>query len=164
MIVTDKDLLKQVSTDCVDIKEVADIDNSLREEFKQQNNAIGLSAVQIGILKRIFILYTEDEGLITFVHPKIIESSEHKIKTIEGCLSFPDVKVLTYRPYKIEVTDATEKHRILKGIESIAFQHELDHLDGVLFMERGSIVESPVERNEKCFCGSNKKFKKCCGK
>lgn len=174
MIIKNLDYLKQLSTECETIAEVADIDKQLRAEYKRHNFAIGLAAPQIGILKRIFLLEVPDAGLVTFVHPKILFQSSETTETLEGCLSFPGTIVRTTRPKNIHITDATEKILDLVDLTSAAFQHELDHLDGVLFMDRGVIVEGQIttqkiDRNKACPCGkkiNNKpvKFKNCHGK
>lgn len=108
---------------------------------------VGIAAPQIGISERFFAIYFEDNGKTYeygLVNPKIISSSVKKayLCTGEGCLSVPtDVKGYVYRYYKITMKaydvishkDVTLK---LTGYPAIVFQHEYDHLDGVLYYER----------------------------
>lgn len=167
MIITNKDFLRNKSQECTSLDEVADIDLKLRTWFRGRN-ALGLSAPQLGILKRIFIMDIDGE-LTTLVHPKIISTVEGVTETHrERCLSFPDMVVEVTRPSEITVTDATEKIVTLTGMPAIVFQHELDHLDGILFFDRGKIlferrISEKIDRNGSCPCGSGKKYKKCHG-
>jgi len=90
----------------------------------------------------------------------------------EGCLSFPNqfYTTLRYEAIKIGFVDLfTLKPREIDlfGFEAIVVQHEIDHLDGVLMMDRERkpvIAEKKVGPNESCPCGSGKKYKKCCQK
>ncbi len=120
------------------------------EEFAKEHKiraGIGIAAPQIGISKRFFAIYMDDGdkhyeyGLI---NPKIVSTSAKKayLTTGEGCLSVPkDQKGYVYRYYKvtIEAYDVlTEKNVKLRlvGYPAICFQHEYDHLDGVLYIDK----------------------------
>ena len=168
MIITNRKFLTSVSTDCESIKEVSSIDEQLRKEYSKHPKAIGLSAPQLGILKRVFIIEIKGE-LVTCVSPKIISVADGKTQEMfEGCLSFPGTIILTNRPSDIIISDSSKVELKLEGIDAIAFQHELDHLDGILFFERGRIVmdqhvSEKINRNSLCPCGSGKKYKACHG-
>ncbi len=98
--------------------------------------ARGLAANQIGLTGRVFILQ-ENEVCTVYINPEIVDEGLMKIEYKEGCLSFPEDTVTTSRYSKIYVKDLLNPIvRILTGIEAIAFQHELDHLDGITFHSR----------------------------
>ncbi len=120
------------------------------EEFASKNNiraGVGIAAPQIGISERFFAIYFKDEeqtyeyGL---VNPKIVSKSLKKayLSGGEGCLSVPeDVKGFVYRSYRITIKGydvVSQKDVCLKltGYPAIVFQHEYDHLDGILYYER----------------------------
>lgn len=133
-------------------REVEKIDEKIKElgqdmlDTMYKNDGIGLAACQVGILKRIIVYdirYIEEdekkEGHI-LVNPKITARSKSMIEVEEGCLSFPDVydKVLRHEKITVEYTDLEGKKRKLnaKDMEAVVLQHEIDHLDGVVFLDR----------------------------
>ncbi|EHN14971.1 MULTISPECIES: peptide deformylase [Clostridium] len=99
---------------------------------------VGLAAPQVGILKRVVVIDV-GEGLIKLINPEIIET-EGSQKDVEGCLSVPGEQGEVERPYKVKVKALNEKGEeiILEGEELLAraFCHEIDHLDGVLFVDK----------------------------
>ena len=103
---------------------------------------VGLSANQIGIGERVFImmLNMETEETITCFNPRIIKRYEDDVWCEEGCLSFPDEIINIQRPDRIVVKyeDEDKKdHKIkLSGMASRVFQHEFDHLEGIDFTQR----------------------------
>ena len=103
---------------------------------------IGLSANQIGIGERVFVmmLNIETEETITCFNPRIIKRYEEDVWCEEGCLSFPDEFINIERPDRIVVKyeDEDEKdHKIkLDGLAARVFLHEFDHLEGIVFTER----------------------------
>ena len=102
----------------------------------------GMSANQIGISERVFImmLNIETEETITCFNPRIIKRYEDDVWCEEGCLSFPDEIINIQRPDRIVVKyeDEDKKdHKIkLSGMASRVFLHEFDHLEGIVFTER----------------------------
>lgn len=107
----------------------------------------GLSANQIGILKRVFVF--DDEGEITAcINPRIVSASEEMEEELEGCLSLPGaiVPVKRHATLELEFTDLEgERKRVhAEGWLARVFQHELDHLDGILILDRTD-RESRVE-------------------
>lgn len=133
-------------------EKVEKIDNEIKEivqdmlDTMYKYDGIGLAACQIGILKSIIVYdveYIKEEGKkkpIVFINPKIIQTSKSKIEVEEGCLSFPDIfeNVLRFEKIKVEYTNLEGKRKILsaRDIEAVVIQHELDHLDGVVFLDR----------------------------
>ena len=103
---------------------------------------IGLSANQIGINERVFVmvLNMETEETITCFHPRIIKRYDDNVWCEEGCLSFPDEIINVKRPDRIVVKyeDEDKKdHKIkLDGLAARVFLHEFDHLEGIVFTER----------------------------
>lgn len=176
MVVTnDKTYLSQVSEPVSSPEEALSILEKLLAEIKLYPDSAGLSAIQIGIPKRAFIA-RRDSGLDFeyWVNPTIEEYEPETLEYVEGCLSFPGRSVLTRRSRQIHVTTQSlenweTKKYVLFGVESIVFQHEFDHLNGILMFERGIEFNAPISaepkigRNDKCPCGSSKKYKKCCG-
>ena len=103
---------------------------------------VGLSANQIGISERVFImvLNMETEETITCFNPRIIKRYDDNVWCEEGCLSFPDEIINVERPDRIIIKyeDEDKKdHKIkLSGMAARVFLHEFDHLEGIVFTER----------------------------
>ena len=107
-------------------------------ETMYANDGVGLAAPQIGILKRIAVIDIGD-GLMELINPVIIEE-EGEQREVEGCLSVPGVSGYTVRPMTVTVkaTDRFGEEVIYKGSELLAraFCHEIDHLDGIVFVDK----------------------------
>ncbi|HEX8259700.1 MAG TPA: peptide deformylase [Rubrobacteraceae bacterium] len=124
---------------------VKDFDESLEhlaEEMMRvmrEAEGVGLAANQIGRLKRIFVAVHEDEQY-AIVNPVIEVRSETTEKDIEGCLSIPETRVEVERPTSVTVSGqdpSGEPVRVeAEGLLARIFQHEMDHLDGVLILDR----------------------------
>ena len=118
-------------------------------DFMIENKGIGLAANQIGITKRVFVMgsYSIPEFPEPFAlfNPRIIESSEEMIIDKEGCLSYPGLFLSVKRPSWViaEYQDAKGNVRDIRvdGYLSKCFQHELDHLDGICFVDRVSSLK-----------------------
>jgi len=104
---------------------------------------IGLAAIQIGIPRRMLVIdcakEDEDKAPIVFINPEIVESSEERAAYEEGCLSIPDYYAEVERPAKVTVdyVDRDGKAQQVKaeGLLATCLQHEIDHLNGVLFID-----------------------------
>ena len=126
-------------------KKVEKIDSELNETLDEMivtmRNAkgIGLAANQVGIDKRFFVLEIEDE-IKKIINPEILEFSKELIEIEEGCLSLPGIYKKATRPRVIKVKYWNEKgEEVTEEMEDLwarAFQHELDHLDGILFIDK----------------------------
>ena len=124
---------------------VKDFDESLERLAKDmiktmhENEGVGLAANQIGRLKRIFVAAYEDQEFV-IVNPVIEWSSESTEKDDEGCLSLPGSRVEVERPYAVTLsgkdTSSTPVRVEAEGLLARIFQHEIDHLDGVLILDR----------------------------
>lgn len=105
-------------------------------------NGVGLAAPQVGINKRFFVAMADDEIRRVFINPTIIKTSTDLVDYEEGCLSIPGVYENIKRPSKVSVSATNEngKHFTIEeadGILARIIQHENDHLDGVLYIDRG---------------------------
>ena len=101
-------------------------------------NGVGLAAPQIGVLKRLAVIDI-GEGLVKLVNPVIIEQSGEQ-QDMEGCLSVPDISGEVIRPQKVRIKAQNENGDYFEmegtGLLARAFCHELDHLDGILFIDK----------------------------
>jgi peptide deformylase len=108
----------------------------------ERNNGVGLAAPQVGENKRIVVIKTDIEGQEFFelVNPKILKKSKETKKEEEGCLSFPKTFFKVKRPKEIEVEGIDINGKKIKftaeGLVARALCHEIDHLDGILFIDR----------------------------
>lgn len=113
------------------------------KKILRKYKGIGLSAPQVGINKRLFIMYI-DNILTTCINPVIITKSDKHNYLKEGCLSFKYTELFLLRPERITVFYHTTKGVLitkrLEGLEARCFQHELDHLDGITFIKRKNEV------------------------
>ncbi len=107
---------------------------------------VGLAAPQVGVLKRIIVIDTHDgeEGEkpcpLFLVNPEIVAQSEEQVSHEEGCLSVPEqhAEVMRYTDVKVRYLDYQGQEREIEadGLKAIALQHEIDHLDGILYIDR----------------------------
>lgn len=111
---------------------------------------VGLAAPQVGISKRILVVDVRDEedearGRFALVNPEIVTASSEKDKGPEGCLSIPGLEEVVERPWAVQVRgqDPTGQEVVIdaEALLSRALQHEIDHLDGVLFLDRVSALK-----------------------
>ena len=126
-------------------REVEVVDDRIRQllddmvDTMHHYNGVGLSAVQVGILKRLVVIdLYDDKGTIKLVNPVIIKTKgEQEVE--EGCLSFPNQYAKLIRPAEVTMealNENGEKIKIkAKGLLAQAICHELDHLDGILFVD-----------------------------
>ena len=125
-------------------------DDTLRQQVQRMAGimgdaiGVGLAAPQLGISQRLLVYRIgSDAPLITLVNPELEWKSEQDLETLEeGCLSIPSVAVDVERPVHIRVR-AHDEHgdeRLVEasGLEARVIQHEMDHLDGVLMLDRAS--------------------------
>ena len=107
-------------------------------ETMRAADGVGLAAPQVGILRRIVVIETPDEGLIELINPKIIAYAGEQ-ESEEGCLSIPGRYGVTRRPMHVTVRAMNRKGETVDitgtGLLAKAFCHELDHLDGKLYID-----------------------------
>ena len=108
-------------------------------ETMRAYEGVGLAANQVGRLKRILVAALEDEEIV-LVNPVIEDKSEELEKDTEGCLSIPEIQVEVERPVAVTVSgqDLTGDPVRIEARDLLAriMQHEIDHLDGVLILDR----------------------------
>lgn len=134
------DILKKRS------REIDEVDDKIRElmndmvETMHKFDGVGLAAVQVGILKRVIVIdLYDDKGPIVLINPVIIKTKgEQEVE--EGCLSFPNQFAKVKRPAEVivEYTDRKGKKMKVKAKELLAqaICHEIDHLNGEIFMDK----------------------------
>ena len=134
-------------------REVEVVDDRIREilddmvETMHEFNGVGLAGPQIGILKKLVVIDLYDgKGPIKLVNPRIVkESGEQEVE--EGCLSFPNQFAKIIRPNKVTLEALDENGKKIKlkgeGLLAQAMSHELDHLSGVLFVDK--IIEGTLQ-------------------
>ena len=110
-------------------------------KFMYDNNGIGIAANQVGLSYNIFAMRGHPENFVCY-NPKIVMPSEEKIVLDEGCLTFPGLYVKIKRSKHIRVRFQTPGGetitRQFTGMSARIYQHELDHLNGVLFFNRAN--------------------------
>lgn len=140
-------------------KPVGMVDDATRELIQDMadtmyaEDGVGLAAPQIGVLRRIIVIDTspkqEGEKLRVFVNPELV-TAEGRTKYTEGCLSIPGEAEEIERFSKVTVRALNEQGEMFEleaeGLLAIALQHEMDHLDGVLFVDRLSSLKRGLIR------------------
>ena len=120
-----------------------DVEEKLLDSMKNYNG-IGLSANQIGIMERVFVMYSDvkKRETITCFNPKIVTQSDTKILMDEGCLTYPGLWLTVKRPDGIEVQYEDKsgeiQHQAMFGLECRIFLHEYDHMEGMDFTQKVS--------------------------
>ncbi len=128
-------------------------DDDLRELCRKMAQAmydapgIGLAAPQIGVLKRVIIYDLDDDspGIVALCNPEIVDASEECEFDDEGCLSLPGITIPISRSCRVTCEAQTLTGRIVRieaeGLHARLLQHEIDHLDGVLMIDRATPEE-----------------------
>jgi peptide deformylase len=133
-------LLRKQSVAVEDIK--GDLIKLTQEMFGALAAArgVGLAAVQIGELVRVFIVHVPKDTPRVFINPEILETSIEQVVMEEGCLSIPGINANVNRPASVKVQAWNEKGRPFTlsadGLLARVIQHENDHLNAVLFIDR----------------------------
>ncbi len=133
-------LLKKKSARLSDIDGV--VAELVAEMFQSMERArgLGLAAVQVGHLVRLFVTMAPRDKPRVFINPDILETSIEQVPYEEGCLSIPGINADVVRPAQVRVQAWNEKGRPFTldadGLLARVIQHEYDHLDGVLFVDR----------------------------
>jgi peptide deformylase len=109
-------------------------------ETMHEGKGVGLAGPQVGLLKRIFVTHAEGDEIRAFINPSIIWTSQEQANLEEGCLSLPGFYAMVKRPGRIKIQAWNEKGRAFtldaSGMLARVIQHEYDHLDGILFIDR----------------------------
>jgi peptide deformylase len=189
-IIQDTKALKQISEPATQ-EEAHEIIKKLEETLSRYSHGIGLSAIQIGIPRRIFVIKRQNEGELPsfdhYINPEVVDMDGEFTFSGEGCLSYPGLYLNTKRHHHYTIKrwffDKGKYQKEMdyfyfpeyydehisreQAISSIAVQHEMYHLDGEVLPEYGFKnqpirINKKIGRNEPCPCGSGKKYKKCC--
>lgn len=175
MIITNNEEALRVFCEEVKPEEIGSLVATLENELAYANRlgkgGIGLAAPQIGIAKHIAIVRLGNDLNFNLVNAKLEHGYDLTIFKEEGCLSFPGRVEDTSRYQEVLISNLGGQQKfVATGLVSVVCQHELDHLNSVLFMDHKVVKPEPVAPkgkpgpNQPCSCGSGKKFKKCCGK
>ena len=188
-IVTDIAALRKKSDPVTSVDEAKDLIEKIKIVLAGISNGMGVAAIQIGIAKKVAVIRVGPDQFLNLINPEFEEGIDEIIYLREGCLSMPgyfqDTKRYRQITIKNQVIDGDkfrEERQVFyypqtaddnlsrhDPLTCIAVQHELDHFEGRLItdnvVKREPLIRMPkVGRNDPCPCGSNKKFKKCCGK
>jgi peptide deformylase len=132
--------LKRVSRRVENIdEEILNLVQNLKDTLNNEDG-IGLAAPQIGVLKRVILIdLRNDSEPILLINPKIVKKIGRE-EDVEGCLSYPGYEGAVVRPKKVMVTGETLEGELVEysadGLLARAFCHEIDHLDGILYIDR----------------------------
>jgi peptide deformylase len=154
-------ILKQVAEAVRVLDEtVVAVIQDLVDTMVDSGHSVGVAAPQIGILQRVLVVDVSksklgkdnNHGLLEMVNPEIIEKSGSRLMR-EGCMSVPDYtgNVMRAEHIVVEFTNRAGQLRVIEanGFEAVAIQHELDHLDGRLFLDRVSSLKTDLYRRKK---------------
>ena len=136
-------------------KPVAKVDDEVRKlmddmlETMHAAPGIGLAAPQLGVAKRVIVIDIEREGVSTgplrMANPEIIDASDEDASYEEGCLSLPEHYADVVRPARVKVRYLDHQNEIrtieAEGLLATCLQHEIDHLDGILFVDHISALK-----------------------
>jgi peptide deformylase len=125
---------------------VEDFDDDLRRladrmaQLMVDASGVGLAATQVGVLQRLFVFAPDGERVLTLVNPEIVSRSDELETEDEGCLSMQGVTVSVERPVAVRIEGLDERGKKvaldLEGMAARIGQHEFDHLDGTLILDR----------------------------
>lgn len=141
---------KELTTDQINSPEIQKLIKNMINTMKEKQG-IGLAAPQIGKNIRLIVIHTDD-GSLVLINPKIIKKSFRKEVDEEGCLSLPDVfgKVKRHKAIKVKALSykAEPIEFDAKGLFARVIQHEVDHLDGTLFIDKALKIKGKIEKEE----------------
>ncbi len=148
------------------VEDVKSFDEELQKNATEmletmiESKGVGLAANQVGINKRIFVMKCDiQKEPYVFINPIISEMSEDKVNDEEGCLSFPSLyfQVSRAKTVKLQWQDLNNKvhEEVFGGLEAVCVQHECEHLNGVVFINKLSPMKKTMVLNK--FSKLNKK-------
>lgn len=153
-------VLKEVCTTVERLDAEADaLVQDLLDTMIAAGHSVGVAAPQIGITKRVVVVDVSgsklgrdnNHGLLTMINPEIIRSEGSDVMR-EGCMSVPDYtgNVTRAKSIVVQFLDRDGRERVINssGFEAVAIQHELDHLDGMLFLDRVSSLKTDIFRRK----------------
>lgn len=148
----DLKVLREISEPIESVETEQELITSLKAHFGEGNTSLGIAAPQIGVNKMAFAMVNPRniEEITVCINPEIIKAYPNKVGYFsESCLSIPEAKVLTKRYKMLKVAyineDGKRVKKLLKDLEAVVFQHELDHLFGVLMSDKDLKKENESE-------------------
>lgn len=109
------------------------------QETMLHANGIGIAGVQVGVLYRMAVLLTDEFGIVEIINPVITTARHNKVAT-EGCLSCPGINGRVRRPHFVTVAyqdrNGAKQTKTFRGRDAVCCCHEMDHMDGVLFIDK----------------------------
>lgn len=137
--------LRKKALEVTDFTKIAEKTTQMLTIMKD-NKGVGLAANQVGLLERVFVMQLNDSVPQIFVNPVIIQSSKEKFRYEEGCLSLPGITASVSRAKTITLKwqdlDEVFHEEQFEDLASTCIQHEIDHLDGILFPDRTHALTS----------------------
>ena len=113
-------------------------------ETMRKADGVGLAAPQVGVLRRIVVIEVEEGEVLELINPEIVEMSG-EVAGVEGCLSVPDEVGIVKRPniVTVQATDRNGEPFTIRGegLLARAFCHEIDHLDGILYIDKATHIQ-----------------------
>ena len=130
----------------MEARPVEDFDDDLvrlvdrMKELMKDASGVGLAANQVGVLRRVFVFSPEEDVVVAVVNPELVRKSDDADTDDEGCLSMQGIAIPVERPVSVRIEGRDERGKEvsfdLEGIAARIAQHELDHLDGTLILDR----------------------------
>jgi peptide deformylase len=143
--------LKQAAHEARDPAEIARVSEDLLDTMESFGHCVGLAATQLGEMVRIVVVdvsghkkATTSNGRLVLVNPRVVHTDGAEVGR-EGCLSIPELTANVRRATKI-VVEADGRRIASEGFEARCLQHEIDHLDGLLFLDRVDSLTADVFR------------------
>ena len=153
-------ILKKVSEPIERLDSATDnLVQDLVDTMLASGHSVGVAAPQIGVTRRVVVVDVSgskmgrdnNHGLLTMINPEIIRKEGNKVMR-EGCMSVPDYtgNVTRAKSIVVQFLDRDGRERVINssGFEAVAIQHELDHLDGLLFLDRVSSLKTDIFRRK----------------
>jgi peptide deformylase len=143
-------------------RQVRTLVQDLKDTLNDHPDGIGLAAPQIDVHSRVVVVRlggrrddggdkSEPDPPLALINPKVIEAGNEE-RDFDGCLSFPGLYGETARPHYMRVTGLDEAghpfDRVFEGFDAVVVHHEIDHLDGVLFIDRVKCIEDLYRMRE----------------
>ena len=143
LLSTEDPRLRQPSADVSEVElasvETQKLIDEMIATMRAQKNGVGIAAAQIGVNKRIIIVDHNGKGEHVYINARLSDASKQMVESEEGCFSVPGTWGLVQRHKKIHLKalDRTGKkiNRKATGFEAVVLQHEIDHTDGILFID-----------------------------
>ena len=130
----------------MEARPVEEFDDDLRRLVARMNdlmkdaNGVGLAATQVGVLRRVLVFSPEEDRVVVLVNPEVVRRSDEIEADDEGCLSIQEITVPVERPVSVRIEGRDERGEAvgydLEGMAARIAQHEFDHLDGKLILDR----------------------------